>query len=618
MWENPQWSTDGDMKINKKKAYLKFFKRFRFKSILFKNFIFYTVIVMIPILFFAVFYYNDMKNTTYDEINSASINNLNSMCDTTDAIIFEMQQFVNKTASDDSTKIFMISKNSDFNNQKLWEKLKQNNLRFKSIYGYIDSIYIYSETTDGIICNNDYMKTDSLNDRSWLTQYQNASDDNMQTFIRNKNNYYPTVITILKPVMFSGRFVGAVAVNIDIRQLTTLKSFEKNSDGSYNLLISGNGKIFYSKNQNLINQTTSELSDADILKTKNPINVKADNKDYIFFSQKSQKSDMYYALLRPISDYKEKNADTIKKAFLFAVTVFICGILAAVGMTYYSIRPINNIIDFIDSTNFEESLGAANSKDELNYIIEYARELMRAKNEADNKLSNNTLNLKKAYNLALQSQINPHFLSNTLETINWKSIQLNGGNNDVSKMIGKLGKIYNYLLKSNEYLVTIKEELTYTELYAEILSYRYKNRFEINWNIDEEILEHKIIKLSLQPILENAVYHGVKPVKRRGKIIFEGGFSGDDIYFKITDNGAGIPHDRLIKIREDLKNAFDIFDEHIGITNVNQRIKMVYKDKYGITIDSEEGKGTCVTVLIPKEMWFFVNSCGEKSYKEFL
>ncbi len=602
MWENPQWSTDGDMKINKKKAYLKFFKRFRFKSILFKNFIFYTVIVMIPILFFAVFYYNDMKNTTYDEINSASINNLNSMCDTTDAIIFEMQQFVNKTASDDSTKIFMISKNSDFNNQKLWEKLKQNNLRFKSIYGYIDSIYIYSETTDGIICNNDYMKTDSLNDRSWLTQYQNASDDNMQTFIRNKNNYYPTVITILKPVMFSGRFVGAVAVNIDIRQLTTLKSFEKNSDGSYNLLISGNGKIFYSKNQNLINQTTSELSDADILKTKNPINVKADNKDYIFFSQKSQKSDMYYALLRPISDYKEKNADTIKKAFLFAVTVFICGILAAVGMTYYSIRPINNIIDFIDSTNFEESLGAANSKDELNYIIEYARELMRAKNEADNKLSNNTLNLKKAYNLALQSQINPHFLSNTLETINWKSIQLNGGNNDVSKMIGKLGKIYNYLLKSNEYLVTIKEELTYTELYAEILSYRYKNRFEINWNIDEEILEHKIIKLSLQPILENAVYHGVKPVKRRGKIIFEGGFSGDDIYFKITDNGAGIPHDRLIKIREDLKNAFDIFDEHIGITNVNQRIKMVYKDKYGITIDSEEGKGTCVTVLIPKEM----------------
>lgn len=602
MWENPQWSTDGDMKINKKKAYLKFFKRFRFKSILFKNFIFYTVIVMIPILFFAVFYYNDMKNTTYDEINSASINNLNSMCDTTDAIIFEMQQFVNKTASDDSTKIFMISKNSDFNNQKLWEKLKQNNLRFKSIYGYIDSIYIYSETTDGIICNNDYMKTDSLNDRSWLTQYQNASDDNMQTFIRNKNNYYPTVITILKPVMFSGRFVGAVAVNIDIRQLTTLKSFEKNSDGSYNLLISGNGKIFYSKNQNLINQTTSELSDADILKTKNPINVKADGDDYIFFSQKSQKSDMYYALLRPISDYKEKNADTIKKAFLFAVTVFICGILAAVGMTYYSIRPINNIIDFIDSTNFEESLGAANSKDELNYIIEYARELMRAKNEADNKLSNNTLNLKKAYNLALQSQINPHFLSNTLETINWKSIQLNGGNNDVSKMIGKLGKIYNYLLKSNEYLVTIKEELTYTELYAEILSYRYKNRFDIEWNVNDAILDCKIIKLSLQPILENAVYHGVKPVKRKGKIIFEGGFSGDDIYFKITDNGAGIPHDRLIKIREDLKNAFDIFDEHIGITNVNQRIKMVYKDKYGITIESEEGKGTCVTVLIPKEM----------------
>ena len=557
---------------------------------------------MIPILFFAVFYYNDMKNTTYDEINSASINNLNSMCDTTDAIIFEMQQFVNKTASDDSTKIFMISKNSDFNNQQLWEKLKQNNLRFKSIYGYIDSIYIYSEATDGIICNNDYMKTDSLNDRSWLAQYQNAPDDNMQTFIRNKNNYYPTVITILKPVMFSGKFVGAVAVNIDIQQLTTLKSFEKNSDGSYNLIIADNGEIFYSKNQNLINKTTSELSDADILKTKNPINVKADNDDYIFFSQKSQKSDMYYALLHPLSDYKEKNADTIKKAFLFAVTVFICGILAAAGMTYYSIRPITNIIDFIDSTNFEELLGAANSKDELNYIIEYARELMRAKNEADNKLFNNTLNLKKAYNLALQSQINPHFLSNTLETINWKSIQLNGGNNDVSKMIGKLGKIYNYLLKSNEYLVTIKEELTYTELYAEILSYRYKNRFDIEWNVNDEILDCKIIKLSLQPILENAVYHGIKPVKRNGKIIFEGDFSGDDIYFRITDNGAGIPHDRLIKIREDLKNAFDIFDEHIGITNVNQRIKMVYKDKYGITIESEEGKGTCVTVLIPKEV----------------
>lgn len=311
---------------------------------------------------------------------------------------------------------------------------------------------------------------------------------------------------------------------------------------------------------------------------------------------------MYYARLYPTENYIEKSKATVKKAIIMVFAVFLLVILLAIGMSYYSIRPINNIIDFIESENSKGLPNVFVSTDELNYIIEYATELLKAKNEADNNLSKNTLNLKKAYNLALQSQINPHFLSNTLETINWRSIQLNGGNNDISKMIGKLGKIYDYLLKSNEYLVTVKDELAYTELYSEILSTRYKNKFELEWNIDKNILKYKVIKLSLQPILENAVYHGIKPSGRIGKINFDGGFSPDgDICFKISDNGVGMSEEALLGIRNDLKKRFDIFDEHIGLANVNQRIKMVYKEKYDLTIESEENKGTTVTMLIPKE-----------------
>lgn len=245
---------------------------------------------MLPAIFFSVFYYTDTKKALQNEINSANIESLSSICDTTDAVIYELQQFVLKTSTDDDTKIFMISENADFNNMTLWDKLRQSNLSFKNIYDYINSIYIYSETNDGIISNNEYFSVSSFSDKDWIACYKNSSDDGLRTFLRNINNAYPPVITILKPVKFSGRFVGAVAVNIDVERLSTLKNFGSDDDGAYNILIDNGGKIIYSKNKGFLNKSVSELSEENILNCKKPTEISRNNEKYVFFSKNPKKA----------------------------------------------------------------------------------------------------------------------------------------------------------------------------------------------------------------------------------------------------------------------------------------------------------------------------------------
>ncbi|MCI8521280.1 MAG: histidine kinase, partial [Clostridia bacterium] len=209
--------------------------------------------------------------------------------------------------------------------------------------------------------------------------------------------------------------------------------------------------------------------------------------------------------------------------------------------------------------------------------------------------------LRKAQYDMLQTQINPHFLYNTLETINWMAYNLSNSENPVSKSLITLASFFRNTLSSG-YFVSIEDEIKYTNEYINILALRYGDLFDIEWDIDDTILPCTIIKICLQPIIENAVYHGLKPKNDKGLIKISGRCDGKNTIITISDNGVGMDSDKLYELNRRLQdNAYNDEKSHIGLVNVNQRIKIIFGDDYGITVESQEGVGTDVYITIPRE-----------------
>ena len=215
-------------------------------------------------------------------------------------------------------------------------------------------------------------------------------------------------------------------------------------------------------------------------------------------------------------------------------------------------------------------------------IEQLMEEIMRQQNER-----------RKSELDALQSQINPHFLYNTLESITWMVEAQK--NREAVIMISELAKLLRVSLSRGKTIISIKDELQHSRSYMNIQLVRYKERFKIDFQIDEELYNYCIVKLVIQPILENAIYYGVGHMDEDddGRIVVSGEKKDNDIYISIEDNGMGMEQ----SVAESLVTYQA---EGYGLKNVNDRICLLYGEEYKIRITSSVGKGTVVEMRIPK------------------
>ena len=202
--------------------------------------------------------------------------------------------------------------------------------------------------------------------------------------------------------------------------------------------------------------------------------------------------------------------------------------------------------------------------------------------------------LKEAQLKYLQAQINPHFLYNTLDAIAWMCED--GKNEDAEEMVTALARLFRISISKGHELIPIEKEVEHAKSYLKIENYRYKNKFTYSFEVEESCLSYLCNKITLQPIIENAIYHGVKQMIDEGEIwirIFE---DGEDIIFQVEDNGIGMTEEQCREILR--KEPGD--RTGIGIKNVNDRIKIYFGSNYGLNITSELDEGTCVTIRMPK------------------
>ena len=204
------------------------------------------------------------------------------------------------------------------------------------------------------------------------------------------------------------------------------------------------------------------------------------------------------------------------------------------------------------------------------------------------------VNLRKTELKALQAQINPHFLYNTLDSIAWMCER--GRNADAVKMVHALARLFRISISRGQELIPIAKEIEHAESYLQIQKYRYKNQFTYEFHVDPDCLDYYCNKITLQPIIENAINHGLDLMVEEGRIDVTVRRDGEDILFLVQDNGVGMSPEQVASILD--RGPTD--RTGIGIKNVNDRLKIYFGKNYGLRITSELDVGTSVEIRMPR------------------
>jgi two-component system sensor histidine kinase YesM len=228
--------------------------------------------------------------------------------------------------------------------------------------------------------------------------------------------------------------------------------------------------------------------------------------------------------------------------------------------------------------------------DSLNTMIDKINELLE-------QVKTEQTRLRKAEFEVLQAQINPHFLYNTLDAIVWLAEA--GESKKVVSMVESLSEFFRTSLNQGKDIITIKEEIQHVSSYLKIQQVRYQDILTYEIDIPDELHRYTIPKITIQPIVENALYHGIKNKRGQGMIKIEGQKHEDFFTIKISDNGIGISPERLEQVRDGIKNKVPTQNDIYGLYNVNERIRLNFGENYGISIESIYGEGTVVSIILP-------------------
>lgn len=290
---------------------------------------------------------------------------------------------------------------------------------------------------------------------------------------------------------------------------------------------------------------------------------------------------------------------TIGLVFLSSLAI---GLILSLLFSRYLSRPILRLMEHmevISSGDFKRNPDIE-SDDELGMIGQQVNEMsahisVLMENRIRDEQEKKDLEIKM-----LQTQINPHFLYNTLDSIKWiATMQHNAG---IVKVVTALSSLLKNMAKGFNEKVTVRQELEFVDSYITIEKIRYIELFDVEISVEDPALyEAKIIKLTLQPLIENSIFSGIEPSGKPGLIQIQIFSQDETLYIRIRDNGVGISKEDITRVLTDTSRVMKHYMSGIGLPNVDRRIKLIYGEEYGLQIESQVGEYTCVTVSLPLE-----------------
>lgn len=272
---------------------------------------------------------------------------------------------------------------------------------------------------------------------------------------------------------------------------------------------------------------------------------------------------------------------------LFAVLVVVMASFLSLHLSSKltaSIKRLSQKIRNINEDNLNSFLDPT-PRDELWELEQGYNEMLMRINELLEKNKQEQIKKRELEFTALQAQINPHFLYNTLDTIGW--IATLKDQPEIEQMVMELSRFFRLSLHKGEQMITLEDELGIVSSYLKIEQLRNPGKFDVAYDIQPDLLQIKVPKIILQPVVENAIKHGISQVRRHGQITIRGYHVDDDVYLEVQDNGNGIQN----------KNT-PLHGSNYGLKNIEERIKLEYGKQYGLSLDSRDGEGTTVQIHV--------------------
>lgn len=492
------------------------------------------------------------------------------------------------------------------------EFTRQFSMLYETNTDKIQSLALYGD--DGMLIESEPVATVKDNvkvaDQKW---YQDArseienihfSTPHVQNLFDDGTFRYHRVVSLSRSVDINdGSTSGSGVLLVDMKYSVLedmLERINETSSGIYYYLCSRDGEIIYHPRWTEINR--------GLFKEKN--NKVASYEDGIYeMKTDGQKENIVvgsvaYTGWKLIGVVPESVQETsINKFRYYIITTILILVMMLLQVNRFISRKISRPIRELDESvkAYEAGampdiyIGGSAEIRHLGYSVQKSYEQIEALMK---EIIQQQTERRKSELDALQSQINPHFLYNTLESITWM-IEAQR-NKEAVVMISELAKLLRVSLSRGKTIISIGDELQHSRSYMNIQRVRYKERFKVEFLIDEEIKNYCIVKLVIQPLLENAIYYGVSNMDEDddGQILIRGEKKGEDIYISIEDNGMGMPED----IRSNILTDNSKVPKHgsgVGVINVHSRISLMFGPEYGLEVYSELDEGTKVVIHIP-------------------
>lgn len=392
---------------------------------------------------------------------------------------------------------------------------------------------------------------------------------------------------------------GFVMCDFKLEKLNNIFQSLKLENGGNIFLVDNKGTIVFHSENSIVGKRISENDYNIAFKNDKGSLIKKEGGSNNLFIYSTIKTSGWKVIASIPMDSLYAKTTKIKEVMYRALIV--CIILIIIISSFISTgitRPLNNLVKYMkhaEEGNFNIKISKTGYGEVADLEWKF-KEMIRKINILIKDVYQSRLKQKEAEFDALQSQINPHFLYNTLQIIKAEAV-LND-DKKVSYLITCLGNLLRYATYDKKEMVRIKDEIEYIKDFFYIYSNRYEGRIKFNLSIGENVLKYRTPKLILQPIVENALIHGLGDKEENGEVALSiNCIEGNEILFEINDNGCGIQEDKLKKLMYSLNDDHD--GRSIGLKNVHERIKLKFGSRYGVNISSEYGLYTSVKILIP-------------------
>ena len=564
-------------------------------------FIYFTITSLVAVLLIVISIYSRLSSQLYDTVKQENVNLVNR-------VDSSMEVYLRNIMKLSDTIYYGIVKNANLSEDSIGEKLT---LLYNNNKEQVSNIALISKEGEpiSVVPAARFRKNFKAEDEEWFVNALNKTENihftlpHVQKMFEKGDNSYKWVISMSRAVEITvgGSTEQAVLlIEMAYQGLEEVLDEVTLGNGGYIYLMDSNGDIIW--------HPKFELIASGRVKENNLVAAGYDDgsREEIFNGTRQTvvTKTVGYTGWKLVGVIKGTGISlNMLKTRLFIVFVILLIIFIVILINSYisfrvtnPIRELEKSVKELEEGNLDADIYMGGSY-EVQHLGKSVQDMkFRIKGLMQDIVNEHEEKRKSEFD-SLQAQINPHFLYNTLDIIVWQ-IE-NEKQSEAVHTVTALARFFRLSLGKGKNIVTVKDEIDHVKNYLMIQHMRFKNKFDYEFDIAEDVLELPSLKLMLQPLVENAIYHGMEFMDGDGLITLKAWREEDELYLSVADNGLGMTEDKVEMILTGKSSSGNGRGSGIGVKNVNERIKLYFGEAYGITIDSEPDEGTTVIIHLP-------------------